>query len=112
MQGGHIRSLPDATDIQFCEYFQSHFGIEPNDALAERREMSLLIGVPTEKLTPVTRLRDLVSGPLDSTQIGLNDLEFDLSALADKAGAKDQIRMPETVAGIVRLRLRLKTGQF
>lgn len=107
----HMQSLPDSSDGQFGEYFHSRFGIDPSEALAERAKISRLIGVPQEKLTPETRFRELLSGPLDSTQIGLTDLEFDLSALADKAGATDQIEMPETVSGVIQLRIKLKSGR-
>lgn len=108
----HLRSMSDTPDEQFGEYFRSHFGIDPNDAVIERREISQLIGIAKEKLGPDTRFSELVSGPLDSTRIGLSDLEFDLSALAKKARMEGQIRMPDTVAEVVRLRMKLKGGQL
>jgi hypothetical protein len=91
--------------------FTRIFGIDPKDALSERREISKLIGVPKEKLAPETRFAELVSGSLDSTQIGLTDLEFDLSTLAKKAGTEGRIGMPDTVADVIRLRMKLKAGQ-
>ena len=108
----HIRSIPDTPDLQFGEYFHENFGIDPSAALAERTEISKLIGVPKEKLGPQTRFAELISGSLDSTQIGLTDLEFDLSALAKKSGMQGRIEMPGTVAEVVRLRMKLKADQL
>lgn len=107
----HIRALPETPDVQFGEYFREHFGIDPKHAITERSEISRLIGIPKQKLAPQTRLAELVSGPLDSTRIGLTDLEFDLSALAKGARREDQILMPDTVAEVLRLRMKLKAGK-
>jgi hypothetical protein len=106
-----LRSMPDTPDAQFAAYFGSQFGIDGNQAVTERREISQLIGIPKEKLAPETRFAELVSGPLDGTQIGLSDLEFDLSTLAERARIEGRIKMPDTVAGVIRLRMKLKAGQ-
>jgi hypothetical protein len=108
----HIRSIPDTSDERFGDYFSSHFGIEPSDALAERVQISRIIGIPPTKLGAEMRLTELIAGKLDTgAQVGLADLEFDLSALAKNAGVEGPIRMPDTVAEVIRLRLKLKTGQ-
>src|SRR5688500_3200836 len=89
----HLRSIADTSDKQFGEYFLTHFGIDAERALVERTEIANIVGVPAKKLAPETTLGRLAFGQFDiGTQVGLTDLGFDLSALAEKAGVKDRIR--------------------
>ena len=108
----HVHSLPEVSDEVFGAYCQSRFGMDPVNAVIERKEVSRLLGIPMEKLSPEMRLGQLVANPLDTaTKVGLGDLEFDLSDLARRAGVSARITMPSTVAEVVKLRLDLKSAR-
>jgi len=103
------RALPDVSDAQFGEYIRAEMAIDSTVAIAERRQIARVIGIAPEKLSPQMVLSQLVAGPLDSaTRVGLGDLEFDLNSLAKKAGVTSPLPLPQTVAGLVKLRIDLK----
>jgi hypothetical protein len=104
----HIRAMPDIGDEEFGAAFKARFGIEPMDAVAERRQIARLIGVAPEKLSPDLAFNRLVAGQFDvGSQVGLGHLEDDWMGLVKQAGAVPQ-PLPATVAELVRLRLDLK----
>ena len=100
----HLQAISDTSDKDFGEFLRIQFNVDPDEAIAQRREISKVIGVPTPKLAPQMRLTELPAGVLDSTHIGLTDLEFELSSMAKAAGVRERILMPATVAEIVKLR--------
>jgi hypothetical protein len=105
----HIRGIPDVGDDEFGKAFKVRFGIEPADAVAERRHIARLVGVAPEKLSPDLSFSQLVPGRFEIlSQVGLGHLEDDLMDLAKQAGAVPQ-PLPPTVSELVRLRLDLKT---
>jgi len=95
----HLRAIPDVGDAEFGKAFTVRFNVESADAIAERRHIARLVGVPPEKLAPDLSFRQLVPGQFEiSSQVGLGHLEDDLMDLAKQAGVIPEPTLPATVS--------------